>query len=300
MTANAQISVHGSTTAYQETGGDWLTMGANDIDGSGGLGTDGYLFFGIFDGTTTSGVSYELGTVEGSSASRPSYLTFDDRGSNTSETRPIDDEGSTWGLFDDPTLVGTADEGNDTNVGLLSSGSGPRGSFQELVVFSIGGLATDETVRVGVFAGGQSLPSGQFDPIAIRLSDLNNSSISQTVGSTINSANFLDANPGGVQAGWVFFDISADGDYAVSGAVRIDNQIFGAPTSICGLTFDSAVGGDILLGDVNRDEVVNFLDIAPFIALLTAGGFQAEADIDQSNTVTFLDIAPFISLLPSN
>ena len=300
MTANAQISIHGSTTAYQETGGDWLTMGANDIDGSGGLGTDGYLFFGIFDGQTTSGVSYEEGTVEGSSALRPSYLTFDDRGSDTSETRSIDDEGATWGLFDDPTLVGTAEEGDDTTSGLLSSGSGPQGSFQELLVFSIGGLATDQTVRVGVFAGGQSLPSGQFDPTAIRLSDRNDSSISQTIGSTDNPENFLDDNPGGVQAGWVFFDITADGDYAISGAVRLNNATFGAPTAICGLTFDSAVGGDILLGDVNRDEVVNFLDITPFVALLTTSSFQAEADINQSNEVTFLDIAPFVDLLLSN
>ena len=50
-------------------------------------------------------------------------------------------------------------------------------------------------------------------------------------------------------------------------------------------------------GDVNRDTAVDFADIAPFIAILSAGGFQAEADIDQNLMVDFSDIAPFITLL---
>ena len=52
-----------------------------------------------------------------------------------------------------------------------------------------------------------------------------------------------------------------------------------------------------ILGDVNFDGVVNFLDIAPFIAVLATQGFQAEADIDQNDFVNFLDISPFITLL---
>ena len=52
-----------------------------------------------------------------------------------------------------------------------------------------------------------------------------------------------------------------------------------------------------LLGDVNLDEVVNFLDIVPFISALSGGGFQAEADIDQNESVDFLDISPFIAIL---
>ena len=55
--------------------------------------------------------------------------------------------------------------------------------------------------------------------------------------------------------------------------------------------------GSVLLGDVNRDNVVSFLDITPFISLLTTSGFQAEADFDGNNVVDFLDIAPFISAL---
>ena len=53
----------------------------------------------------------------------------------------------------------------------------------------------------------------------------------------------------------------------------------------------------VLLGDINMDGTIDFLDIAPFIALLTSGDFKAEADVNQSGDVDFLDISPFIALL---
>jgi len=52
-----------------------------------------------------------------------------------------------------------------------------------------------------------------------------------------------------------------------------------------------------LLGDINQDDTVNFLDISPFISLLSAGGFSCEADINEDGEVNFLDISPFITLL---
>ena len=51
------------------------------------------------------------------------------------------------------------------------------------------------------------------------------------------------------------------------------------------------------LGDVNRDGVVDFLDISPFILVLSAGGSQAEADINGDGNVDFLDVSPFVVLL---
>ena len=56
-------------------------------------------------------------------------------------------------------------------------------------------------------------------------------------------------------------------------------------------------GDDVLLGDVNQDDEVNFLDITPFIGLLSGGGSQAEADLNEDGMVDFLDITPFIRLL---
>ena len=52
-----------------------------------------------------------------------------------------------------------------------------------------------------------------------------------------------------------------------------------------------------LLGDVNRDNAVNFRDISPFISLLLSSTFSNEADIDGNGAVNFLDIGPFIGLL---
>ena len=61
----------------------------------------------------------------------------------------------------------------------------------------------------------------------------------------------------------------------------------------------TAANSPVLLGDVNQDNVVNFLDISPFITVLSNGEFQAEADINEDGVVNFLDIAPFINLLAS-
>jgi len=55
--------------------------------------------------------------------------------------------------------------------------------------------------------------------------------------------------------------------------------------------------GDVLKGDVDMDGDVDFDDIAPFIAILQSGVFQAEADTDCSTVVDFEDIAPFIAIL---
>ena len=57
-----------------------------------------------------------------------------------------------------------------------------------------------------------------------------------------------------------------------------------------------SVGG-FPLGDVDLSGTVDFLDIRPFIGLLTSGTFQTEADIKQDLAVDFLDIRAFIGLL---
>ena len=78
-------------------------------------------------------------------------------------------------------------------------------------------------------------------------------------------------------------------DFSVSGNIAT-NWIAVAPTP-------GELESEFLLGDVNRDGVVNFFDISPFIAVLQAQDFQAEADIDGDGDVDFFDINPFIDLL---
>ena len=63
------------------------------------------------------------------------------------------------------------------------------------------------------------------------------------------------------------------------------------------LTDPTAIADAPLLGDVDLSGEVNFADIGPFIAILSASGFQAEADANESGTVDFADIGPFIGLL---
>ena len=57
------------------------------------------------------------------------------------------------------------------------------------------------------------------------------------------------------------------------------------------------VGPEMLLGDVNRDGEVDFLDIPFFIDLLVAGQYQFEADVNQDGEADFSDIPDFIQLL---
>jgi len=77
--------------------------------------------------------------------------------------------------------------------------------------------------------------------------------------------------------------------------------------------FSLAAGGDVfepgstvtvtlvsptVLGDVNRDGVVDFLDISPFIVALSAASpFIPEADCNQDGEVNFFDISSFIEIL---
>lgn len=60
------------------------------------------------------------------------------------------------------------------------------------------------------------------------------------------------------------------------------------------LQFNSAAAR---VGDVNLDGVVNFLDIQPFIQVLTSGTYQAEADTNKDGEINFLDIQGLITVL---
>ena len=93
-------------------------------------------------------------------------------------------------------------------------------------------------------------------------------------------------------------DVNGDGfaDLIV-GAASDDNN--GTSSGIARVFVGEGSAPQPLLGDVNQDGDVNFLDISPFIAVLATGGIQVEADIDLSGTVNFLDISPFIGLLSS-
>lgn len=92
------------------------------------------------------------------------------------------------------------------------------------------------------------------------------------------------------------FTISTDSGIGIQGPTT-----FAGANGIVAATQASGVINivDVLKGDVNLSGNVDFLDIAPFIAVLSSAGFQAEADCDCNGMVNFLDIAPFINILAS-
>ena len=55
--------------------------------------------------------------------------------------------------------------------------------------------------------------------------------------------------------------------------------------------------GNIILGDVDQDGVVTFLDIPAFIDALISGMFVDQADVNQDGVVDFSDIPVFIAIL---
>ena len=55
-----------------------------------------------------------------------------------------------------------------------------------------------------------------------------------------------------------------------------------------------------LLGDADQNGVVDFLDIAPFISILSSGTYLGQADCNQDGFVDFLDIPIFISILANS
>ena len=81
--------------------------------------------------------------------------------------------------------------------------------------------------------------------------------------------------------------VTVDGFSAVSVWCDIANVSFG----------DGTFAPPFLLGDVNLDGAVNFLDIPSFIEILISREFQAVADFNQDAAVTFADIPPFIEIL---
>lgn len=56
---------------------------------------------------------------------------------------------------------------------------------------------------------------------------------------------------------------------------------------------------DVFPGDVNEDGMVNLLDVAPFVDLLTTGTYMLQADINCDGSVDLLDVEPFVELLMS-
>ena len=255
ITTQAGITIHGSSSAYTETGGNWLTMGSNDIDESGGLGTDGWFFFGNFNGAQQNEQPFSFHVKN-----TPSYVSGFAQGANFTDAA---DEFGGYGAIDDPNLL----NGVDKDGGFGLSRTGGAGANNEVITFTVNSLLGGTIVRVGILGGIESGGDGRWDPTSITLSEGVNS---EAVGN--HSSSPLPANPGGTNTGWVFFDIDSNGTYRVSATKRFS----GNGAGVGGLTFDSLIETDITdptsndgdaigdnweifyFGDVSRDGTLDF------------------------------------------
>ena len=81
----------------------------------------------------------------------------------------------------------------------------------------------------------------------------------------------------------------------LNSATQARMDFFDPGTTIT-VTLD-APAADVILGDVNQDGVVSFMDIAAFISVLAAAIFLEEADCNLDGEVNFLDIQSFVAIL---
>ena len=88
-----------------------------------------------------------------------------------------------------------------------------------------------------------------------------------------------------------------DGDGNLLNSYDSDPSIPSAPGKSRSMAFAYQNPQSVLLGDVDINGVVDFLDIAHFISLLSGADYLTEADINEDGVVSFLDIGPFIELL---
>ena len=185
--------------------------------------------------------------------------------------------GATYQLKGTVWVQGEADAGNATNAG----------NYQANLTDLIGRIRSD------VFAGAVA-------PFVLsRLSDNQYNSVTGNVG-TVRTAQEQTANAL-ANVEWVDADDAAFSTYSngmihfdANGAINLGNAL----GQKMGALLSNPL--QVLRGDVNLDGVVSFLDISPFIAILSAEGFQAEADCDENGIVNFLDISTFIAILSSS
>jgi hypothetical protein len=105
---------------------------------------------------------------------------------------------------------------------------------------------------------------------------------------SIDARSFADNNDT-----WFWGSLSTTGNAHNSPDLNNWSQ-FGHSTSMVLMGTEKS---DDLVGDVNCDGVVDLLDVAPFVDLITDGGFSAKADINGDGVVDLLDVGPFVDLI---
>ncbi|BDS06479.1 hypothetical protein NT6N_15190 [Oceaniferula spumae] len=279
-TANAGISVYVDGDGYDSNNKDWQSNTVDDIDRN-GLGTDGYIFFGNFDGignnqTYTGGPGGDITLISSEHVTDvlPSYVSAATMGADCNGKI-----GSfpAYEALDNP-LIGDGTDGICGNIVV---------DGDEALNFTVSGLPAGNIIRVGIVTVLNDNARGRFDTPVISLTDGT---------STVSSTNLpnLSSNANGDGPGWVFFDIDSDGDYTVlipNGSATDNGAIGATPVNgLGGITFDSFTppAGSGLL--VSPGELSLDLD-APDTSIDTIIKATYYAGQSSSNDVQILSLA---------
>ena len=198
-------------------------------------------------------------------------------------------------------MLGTADGNTGNGIGI-----GPTQyegiDAGEQLVFS---AATISNVAfTGMPIDGSAFSPGNVTDVALdafRAGNFNEANSGAVLSNGTDSVGF------GLSTGSLASNVNMDNNFASTNRFPLMSMMVpttltadpGASFNLKGFelatTFTYDLG--VVKGDVDLSGTVDFLDIGPFIMVLSTGGFQPEADVDCSTAVDFLDIGPFISIL---
>ena len=295
-----------------------VVSGAGDVNGDGiddviigGIGSgelDAGAGYVVYGSNTGAAASLDLSTLNGSNGFAISGADdFDRLGNSVSRSGDVNGDG-----IDD--LIVATPVASESYV-VYGSNAGFAPSLDLSTFDSTNGFVINGAAGRSVSGAGDVNGDG-IDDIIIGERSGSPGGISGAGKSYVvfgNSAGFALSFDVSTLNGTNGFVLNGNGEFASSGTSvsgagdvngdGIDDIIIGAPRADAGGIFSAGKSYVVFgqrtmeLGDVDRDGAVNFLDISPFIGLLTTGEYQLEADTNEDNDVNFLDISPFIQML---
>ena len=169
-------------------------------------------------------------------------------------------------------FIADVDSGDDVTVRAFDSAGNPI-DMSKWTLAGEGDLSLIKNTGAAMSAIVAPVPTTVFSANGIRLTPINNGNFNRSY-SILRSPENADLG-------------------------RIEVEFTGLATNTSAhiyVALATAVPG--LPGDVNLDGTVSLVfDLPRFIAILSAEGYQPEADIDLNGVVDFIDIGPFIDIL---